>query len=451
MKSPITHKKQTASFRIVVLMLTIAPLWLMLAAANTSQDAQSSNNVSNASAAPSPADWTQFQRDNMQRWNPYETVLGVSNVGSLQLKWKNPPIGAAGLAFESSPAVVNGVIYFGDGGSVYALNASTGAQLWSYFAEGVQSSPAVVNGVIYFGSDNGAVYALNANTGALRWSYMTDGPVQSSPAVVNGVVYIGTRVVEEGADLSITQSTSLNSAIAGTVQTYTINVHNSGPTVATNVVVTDTLPTGTTYISAPCSGIEVLTCNLGTLANGASKSFVAQVKIPANYLSSRGETAAQITNRVTVTSGVSDPSPTNNTSSLKSNVTAAAYLKLTMTGFPNSVHQGDIVTYTMNFMNSGPSDAMQGYILDYLPTGFTFVSSSILPCGGGIGTVLCNLGPIVPNGFTLSFPVQVKVSPNFLEPGTASNNVDNTAMIRSDTVDPDPGNDPVLVSTTVIR
>ena len=26
----------------------------------------------------------------MQRWNPYETVLGVSNVGSLRLKWKNP-------------------------------------------------------------------------------------------------------------------------------------------------------------------------------------------------------------------------------------------------------------------------------------------------------------------------------------------------------------------------
>ena len=26
----------------------------------------------------------------MQRWNPYETVLGVNNVGGLQLKWKNP-------------------------------------------------------------------------------------------------------------------------------------------------------------------------------------------------------------------------------------------------------------------------------------------------------------------------------------------------------------------------
>ena len=69
MKFPMTHKKQTASIRIAGWMLTIAPLWLMLATANTSAHAQTSN--------PSPAD-------------PYETVLGVGNVGSLQLKWKNP-------------------------------------------------------------------------------------------------------------------------------------------------------------------------------------------------------------------------------------------------------------------------------------------------------------------------------------------------------------------------
>ncbi len=125
MKSPIcvtnicvTNRKQTASFSIAGLMLAIAPLWLMLAAANTSAYAQTSDNVSNASAtttpAPSPADWTQFHRDNMQRWNPYETVLGVNNVGGLQLKWKSIP-SAADLDdnLGSSPAVVNGVVYFG--------------------------------------------------------------------------------------------------------------------------------------------------------------------------------------------------------------------------------------------------------------------------------------------------------------------------------------------------
>ena len=35
----VANRKQTASFRIVVLMLAIAPLWLMLVAANTSANA----------------------------------------------------------------------------------------------------------------------------------------------------------------------------------------------------------------------------------------------------------------------------------------------------------------------------------------------------------------------------------------------------------------------------
>jgi outer membrane protein assembly factor BamB len=179
----LTHKKQTASFRMVGLMLAIAPLWLMLATANTSAHAQTQS---------SPGDWTQFHRDNMQRWNPYETVLGVNNVGNLQLKWKSP-VDHLGL---SSPAVVNGVVYFGsDLGSVHALNASTGAKLWSFAtAGGVSSSPAVANGVVYVGSDGGNVYALNASTGAKLWSFDTGGDQQASPAVVNGVVYVGSGI-----------------------------------------------------------------------------------------------------------------------------------------------------------------------------------------------------------------------------------------------------------------
>jgi uncharacterized repeat protein (TIGR01451 family) len=180
MKSLHTNREQTASFRIVSLMLAIAPLWLMLAA-----HAQTSN--------PSPGDWTQFHRDNMQRWNPYETILGVNNVGSLQVKWNNPI--SQELSPFSSPAVVNGVVYLGSvDQNLYALNASTGARLWSYTTGGaVPSSPAVANGVVYVGSEDGIVYALNASTGAEVWSFAAGSFsfVLSSPAVADGVVYIG--------------------------------------------------------------------------------------------------------------------------------------------------------------------------------------------------------------------------------------------------------------------
>ena len=57
---------------------------------------------------------------------------------------------------------------------LYALNASTGAKLWSYTTNGdVGSSPAVANGVVYFGSFDDNVYALNASTGTKLWSFTT--------------------------------------------------------------------------------------------------------------------------------------------------------------------------------------------------------------------------------------------------------------------------------------
>ncbi len=130
-------------------------------------------------------DWTEFHRTNMERWNPYETVLGVNNVGNLQRKWSSS-IGSV----YSSPAVANGVVYVGGGNDVYALKGRTGAKLWRRTIGFVGSSPAVANGVVYVGGGNN-VYALKAGTGALLWSYTTGSYVFSSPAVANGVVYVG--------------------------------------------------------------------------------------------------------------------------------------------------------------------------------------------------------------------------------------------------------------------
>ena len=53
------------------------------------------------------------------------------------------------------------------------------------------SSPAVANGVVYFGSHDRFLYAVDAATGELRWRYETRGKVKSSPSVSNGTVYVG--------------------------------------------------------------------------------------------------------------------------------------------------------------------------------------------------------------------------------------------------------------------
>ncbi len=126
-------------------------------------------------------DWAQFHFDaGHSGLNPYENVLSPANVGGLQLDWSY----RTGGAISSSPVVANGAVYVAStDGNLYALNATTGALLWSFPGGG---SPAVANGVAYVSSGN--LYALNANTGALLWTF--PGPV-GSPTVANSVVYLG--------------------------------------------------------------------------------------------------------------------------------------------------------------------------------------------------------------------------------------------------------------------
>ncbi|HEX6881643.1 MAG TPA: PQQ-binding-like beta-propeller repeat protein [Terriglobales bacterium] len=105
--------------------------------------------------------------------------------------------------YLSSPAVVNGIVYFGSGdGNVYALNASDGQLKWKYqTGDVVHASPAVANGVVFVGSWDSYFYALDAATGALKWKFKTgEDPkihnqvgIQSSAAIVDGTVYFGCR------------------------------------------------------------------------------------------------------------------------------------------------------------------------------------------------------------------------------------------------------------------
>ncbi len=105
--------------------------------------------------------------------------------------------------YLSSPAVWNGVVYFGSGdGNVYALDANSGALKWKFqTGDVVHSSPAIAEGTLYIGSWDSYLYALDATSGKEKWRFKTgDDPdihnhvgIQSSPAVVNGVVYFGCR------------------------------------------------------------------------------------------------------------------------------------------------------------------------------------------------------------------------------------------------------------------
>ena len=81
------------------------------------------------------------------------------------------------------------MVYVGSETKLYALNASTGALLWSYASGGRVLARRGERGGLFRAAD-GNLYALNASTGAKLWSYAARSG-HTSPAVANGVVYVG--------------------------------------------------------------------------------------------------------------------------------------------------------------------------------------------------------------------------------------------------------------------
>ena len=109
--------------------------------------------------------------------------------GSLIWKQKN-------VVSQTSPAVVNGVIYTSDTENIVAMNTKDGSIKWKYLAGSggyfYNSAPTVANGIVYIGENyDGIVYAIDAVTGKKKFEIVTEDQIQSSPMVVSGVLYFG--------------------------------------------------------------------------------------------------------------------------------------------------------------------------------------------------------------------------------------------------------------------
>src|SRR5579871_533251 len=86
------------------------------------------------------------------------------------LRWRYPDLDPLPALVTGSPIYSNGVLYFGAGDGLYALNASDGKETWVPFRltrAGVYTSPKLVGNNIYFAADNGRFYGVDAPTGKL--------------------------------------------------------------------------------------------------------------------------------------------------------------------------------------------------------------------------------------------------------------------------------------------
>ena len=161
-----------------------------------------------------PGNWMTHGRTfSEQRFSPLNAI-NAGNVSKLGLAWYYDLDTDRGQ--EATPIVVDGVMYFTSAWSkVFAVNAATGALIWSYDPKvppetGVNACCDVVNrgvavweGKIFSATLDGRLIALDAATGKLIWQVLTIDPnfrytITGAPRVAAGRVFIGNGGAEMG-------------------------------------------------------------------------------------------------------------------------------------------------------------------------------------------------------------------------------------------------------------
>lgn len=189
------------------------------------------------------ADWITYGRTySEQRFSPLKQV-DEQNVGKLGLAWSKdfPDV----RAYEATPLEKDGVLYTtGAWSIVWALDAKTGAQLWTYdpkvpkdhgkyvCCDVVNRGVALYKGRVYLGTLDGRLIALDAKTGAPVWDVQTtpkDGPyaITGAPRIVKGRVVIGNA----GSEYAVRGFVSAYDADTGKIawKTYTVPGDPSQP------------------------------------------------------------------------------------------------------------------------------------------------------------------------------------------------------------------------------
>src|ERR1700730_2067358 len=164
-------------------------------------------------AVPSQSDWPSYNGQTVgSRYSALKQITNT-NASQLQAKWiftlRNT------REVQSTPIVVDGVMYVTSANECYALDAGSGRQIWHYqrsrtrgvggvAAGGANRGAAVAGDKVFMATDNAHLIALNRTTGALVWeTEMVDWHdnynATGAPLVVGKMVISGIAGGDEGA------------------------------------------------------------------------------------------------------------------------------------------------------------------------------------------------------------------------------------------------------------
>ena len=158
---------------------------------------------------------------------------------------------------------------------------------------------------------------------------------------------------------------------------------NTSTQAATNVVITDVVPAGVTYVPASITGgtssndaapdTTGLTWTLASLSGSATASLTFRATVDAGAQTTYGT----IHNDANLTSvDQTEDTPANNTG--RASITVRPFdLEVTKAVDNNNPEEGQTVTYTISVENLSSVAATNVVINDLVPDGVTYVASSI--------------------------------------------------------------------------
>ena len=246
------------------------------------------------------------------------------------------------------------------------------------------------------------------------------------------------------ADLEVLKKTSDEKPNDGDPVQYTITLTNNGKDTATNVELTDVLPSPVTYVSStPDAGTTFTTTTdpvsgdvtgglweVPTIAKNQTLTLIIDVIANAGGLSY---------NEITITkTDTWDPVSSNNSSKTPTDPQDAD-IEVNKTVDQLHPQVGDDITFTIVVTNNGPNEAKDVEVTDVLPVGLTYQShtttgsTSYVPATG-----VWNVGDMALNEVqTLTITAEVSAPSASTGPGA---DITNSAVGTTTTTDPNPGN-----------
>jgi uncharacterized repeat protein (TIGR01451 family) len=267
-------------------------------------------------------------------------------------------------------------------------------------------------------------------------------PTDPNPGNNSATATVG---VSGSANLSITNSASPVPVAAAANVTYTQVITNSGPSAATSVTLTDTLPANTTLVSLTGpGGTWICTAATGTCTDASfapgTATFTYVVTVNAGT-----PAGTAINSTATVTSATTDPNLANNSATATDVVAATGQADLSLANTPSvsTTAAGTNVTYTQVITNLGPAatTAATATLTENVPANMNFQSithpagwTCATPAVGGTGTITCTAGAgtsIALNG-TASFSLVMQVNAS----APTGTNIPDTAIASAANVVP---------------